>query len=376
MPINTRAAIVREQPGEFEVADVVLDDPRQGEIRVKMAVSGLCHSDYHLATGDSVPGILPLVGGHEGTGTVEAVGPNTPGWEVGDKVVFSFIASCGTCRWCNEGMTNLCDLGAFLMTGSRFTDPTSFRFSLPDGTPVGQMCGLGTFAEHTVVDMNSAVKLPDDAPLDKLWLLGCGVGTGWGSAVYAAETAPGDTVIVIGTGGVGIHAVQGARHAGAMAVIAVDPVELKREKSLEVGATHAFPTIEEATEFARSITNGQGADRAILTVGVLSGEDVAAAFYAIRKAGVVVVTAIAPSSETVIPIPPLDLTRYQKRLQGAVYGASNPRSDIPRQYAMYRAGQLKLDECISGTYALDDIGQGYVDMLEGRSVRGGILHPA
>jgi S-(hydroxymethyl)glutathione dehydrogenase/alcohol dehydrogenase len=374
MPIQTRAAIVREQPGSFEVTDVLLDDPRQGEIQVKMAVSGLCHSDYHLATGDSTAGILPMVGGHEGTGVVEAVGPNTPGWEVGDKVVFSFIASCGKCRWCNEGMTNLCNLGAYLMRGSRFTDIDSYRFSLPDGTPIGQMCGLGTFAERTVVDVDSAVKLPADAPLDKLWLLGCGVGTGWGSAVYAAQTEPGDVVIVIGVGGVGINAVQGARHAGAMAVIAVDPVELKREKALEVGATHAFATIEEASEFAKTITDWQGADRAILTVGVLTGKDVADAFYSIRKAGTVVVTAIAPSSETSIPIPPLDITRYQKRIQGAIYGASNPRADIPRQYAMYRAGQLKLDELISATYALDDIGQGYEDLLAGKNVRGGIAH--
>lgn len=376
MPTRTRAALIREQPGPFEVTDVVLDDPRQGEILVKMVVSGLCHSDYHLVTGDSVAGRLPFVGGHEGTGIVEAVGPNTPDWEVGDKVVFSFIASCGKCRWCNEGMTNLCNLGAFLMKGSRFTDPDSFRVSLPDGTPVGQMCGLGTFAGHTVVDVNSAIKLPADADLEKLWLLGCGVGTGWGSAVYAAETRPGDTIIVIGVGGVGIHAVQGASHAGATHVIAVDPVELKRETALKVGATHAFATIEEATEFAKSVTDWQGADKAILTVGTLTGKDVADAFYAIRKAGTVVVTAIAPSSEESIPIPPLDITRYQKRIQGAIYGASNPRADIPRQYAMYRTGQLKLDELISGLYALDDIEQGYVDLLEGRNIRGGITHPA
>jgi len=375
MPTRTRAALVREQPGPFEVTDVVLDDPRQGEILVKMAYSGLCHSDYHLVTGDSQAGLLPMVGGHEGTGVVEAVGPNTPDWAVGDKVVFSFIGSCGKCRWCSEGMTNLCQYGAFLMRGSRFTDPDSFRVSLEDGTPVGQMCGLGTFAGHTVVSVDSAVKLPADAPLDKVWLLGCGVGTGWGSAVYAAETKPGDVIIVIGVGGVGVHAVQGAKHAGAVAIIAVDPVELKREKALEVGATHAFATIEEASEFAKTITDWQGADKAIVTVGVATGQILADAFFAIRKAGTVVLTAIAPSSETSIPIPPLEITRFQKRIQGAIYGASNPRSDIPRQYQMYRAGQLKLDELISATYPLDDIAQGYDDLLDGKNIRGGIHHP-
>ena len=150
MPVHTRAAIIREQPTtEFELVDLELDDPRQGEILVRMVASGLCHSDYHLLTGDSVPHHLPMVGGHEGTGVVEAIGPNTSGWEVGDKLVFSFISSCGKCRWCAEGMQNLCDLGAYLMRGSRFDDLDSYRFSLPDGTPVGQMCGLGTFAERT-----------------------------------------------------------------------------------------------------------------------------------------------------------------------------------------------------------------------------------
>lgn len=373
MPIRTKAAVVRDQPGKFEIADVLLDEPRQGEILVKMVASGLCHSDYHLLSGDSQVGILPIVGGHEGTGVVEQVGPDTPGWAVGDKLVFSFIGSCGKCRWCSEGMTNLCDLGAFLMQGSRFRDPDTYRFSLPDGSPVGQMCGLGTFAELTVVDVNSAVKLPAEAPLEKLWLLGCGVGTGWGSAVYLAGIRPGDVTIVMGIGGVGINAVQGAVHAGATSVVAVDPIEFKREKALEMGATHAFADIGEAADLARSITNGQGADQAILTPGVLAGEHIAQAFAAVRKAGTVVVTGIAPAAEEVIPIQPLELTRYQKRLQGSVYGGSNPQADIPRQYQMYRAGQLKLDELISRTYTLDDINDGYDDLLEGLNIRGGVI---
>jgi S-(hydroxymethyl)glutathione dehydrogenase/alcohol dehydrogenase len=236
------------------------------------------------------------------------------------------------------------------------------------------MCGLGTFAEHTVVDVNSAIKLPADAPLDKLWLLGCGVGTGWGSAVYAAETRPGDTIIVMGIGGVGINAVQGAKHAGATTIIGVDPIEFKRRKALELGATHAFASIDDAADFARSITNGQGADKAIVTAGVVTGKDVADAFAAIRKAGTVVVTGVAPASETSIPIPVLDITRFQKRIQGTIYGSSNPRADIPRQYDMYRAGQLKLDELISGFYSLDEIGQGYADLLEGKNIRGGIRY--
>ena len=373
MPTMTRAALIREQNGEFEILDVELDDPRQGELRVKMAAAGLCHSDYHLVSGDSTLQHLPMVGGHEGTGVVEAVGPNTPGWAVGDKVVFSWIPSCGKCRWCNTGKTNLCNLGQYLLRGSRFDDIDSYRLALPDGTPVGQMCGLGTFSEHTVVDVDSTIKLPDDAPLETLWLLGCGVGTGWGSAVYAAETEPGDVVIVMGIGGIGINAVQGAKHAGATAVIAVDPVEFKRESALRLGATHAFAELEEAAEFARTLTEWQGADRLIISVGVVEGSHVAAGVRAIRKGGVVVVTGIAPEREDSIPIGPLELTRMQKRIQGTIYGGANPRADVPRQISMYRAGQLKLDELITTTYRLDEINTGYRDLLAGKNIRGGLV---
>jgi len=370
MPIPSRAAVIREQNGAFEVLDVEVDDPRQGEIRVKMVAAGLCHSDHHLVTGDSALPHLPMIGGHEGTGIVEAVGPNTPDWAVGDKVVFSWIPSCGKCRWCTSGMTNLCNLGRFLLLGTRFDDPESFRFTLEDGSQAGQMCGLGTFSEYTLVSTDSAIKLPEDADLDTYWLLGCGVGTGWGSAVYAAETRPGDVVIVMGIGGIGINAVQGAKHAGASAVIAVDPVEFKREKAMEMGATHTFATMEEAAEFARTLTDWQGADRAIVTVGVLKGSHVAEAVQAIRKGGVAVVTSIAADAEESIPVSPLELTRFQKRIQGTIYGHANPRADIPRQIQMYRSGQLKLDELISQTYTLDEINQGYDDLIEGKNIRG------
>lgn len=375
MPIRTRAAIVRDpSSGRFEVTDVTLDDPRQGELLVKLAYSGLCHSDHHLVSGDSPPMHVPMVGGHEGSGVVEAVGPNTPGWEVGDRVVFSFVATCGECRWCNVGLTNLCQLGAHLLVGSRFREPDTFRFALDDGTPVGQMCGVGSFAERTVVDVGSAVKLPPDAPLESVWMLGCGVGTGWGSAVNSAGTRPGDVVIVMGVGGVGVHAVQGAKHAGAMAVIAVDPVEFKRETALKVGATHAFATMVEAADFARTITDWQGADAAVVTVGVVTGEHVAEAFDAVRKAGTVVVTSIAANDVVGIPVPLAALAAMQKRIQGALYGAGNPKADIVRQYDMYRAGMIELDALITNRYELDRVNEGYDDLLAGRNIRGAIVH--
>jgi NDMA-dependent alcohol dehydrogenase len=376
--MRTRSAVIsqaptKESPGTYEVVEIDLEEPRQGEILVKMAASGLCHSDDHIATGDIPVATYPFIGGHEGSGVVEQVGPNTTGYEVGDHVIFSFLPGCGRCRWCAAGMQNLCDLGAGLLSGGRPEEPDSYRAHLADGTNVGQMCGIGTFSEYSTVSLNSAVKIDKDLPLDKVCLLGCGVGTGWGSAVNSAAVRPGDTVIIMGIGGIGINAVQGAAHAGASNVIAVDPVAFKREKAMELGATHAFADIAEADEFAKSVTNGQGADSAIVTIGVVHGEHVGQAFSAIRKAGTVVVTGLGDLTEVGIPVSIGELTLFQKRIQGSLFGESSPSSDILRQAQMYRDGKIKLDELVTRTYTLDEVAQGYEDMHAGKNIRGVIV---
>jgi len=337
-----------------------------------MVASGLCHSDDHIATGDIPVPVFPFCGGHEGAGVVVEVGSAVRGIAAGDHVVFSFLPGCGRCRFCARGQQNLCDDGATVLLGSRLDDPTSFRMHL-DGQPVAQMSGISTFSEYTLVDRKSCVKIPDDLPLDRACLTGCGVGTGWGSAVHQADIHPGDTVIVMGIGGIGINAVQGAAHAGAMNVIAVDPVAFKREKAEELGATHSCADIEDAAELARGFTNGQGADAAIVTVGVTVGEHVGQAFAAIRKGGTVVATGMGPLTAVGIPIPLAELTLYQKRLQGALFGGCSPSADIPLQLEMYRSGRLKLDELVTTTYTLDQVAQGYEDMHAGRNIRGVIL---
>jgi S-(hydroxymethyl)glutathione dehydrogenase/alcohol dehydrogenase len=374
MPIASRGAVIRKAPGQFEVVNLQVDEPRQGEVRVKMVASGLCHSDDHLATGDMPVGMYPFCGGHEGGGIIESVGPSTPGFEVGDKVIFSFLPACGRCRWCATGHSNLCDLGALLLAGSRWSDPTDYRLHLEDGSPVGQMCGISTFSEYTTVAVDSAIKVADDTPLDRACLLGCSVGTGWGSAVNTGEVRPGDTVIIMGIGGIGINAVQGAAHAGASNIIAVDPVAYKRETAESLGATHSVDSMEAATEIAQGFTNGQGADVAIVTVGITSGNHVAEAFFSIRKQGTVVVTGLGDLTEVGLPIPISQLTLYEKKLKGSLFGSSNPRADIPRMLEMYRAGHLKLDELVTTEYALDDINQGYQDMHDGKNIRGVIRY--
>lgn len=368
--MKSRGAVLRQAPGKFEIVDLVVDEPRQNEIRVRMVASGLCHSDDHMATGDLPVAVYPVCGGHEGAGIVESVGPNTSGFEPGDKVIFSFLPACGKCRWCSTGHQNLCDLGANVLVGSRWDDPTSFRLQLEDGTPVAQALGISTFSEYTTVAVDSAIKVPADTPLEKACLLGCAVGTGWGSAVNTGKVQPGDTVLILGVGGIGANAVQGAVHAGAARVIVVDPVAFKRDTALSLGATHAVATVEEAIEIAKSFTNGHGADVAIVTVGVITGDHIAQAFAGIRKQGTVVVTALGNAAAVGIPVPILELILYEKKIKGSLFGSSSPRADIPKLLDLYQAGYLKLDELITTEYALDDINQGYDDMRAGTNIRG------
>jgi S-(hydroxymethyl)glutathione dehydrogenase/alcohol dehydrogenase len=372
VPITTRTSIIRQAPGTYETVEVELDDPRQGEVTVKLAASGLCHSDDHVATGDVPVGVYPYAGGHEGSGVITAVGPNTPGFEVGDHVVFSFLPACGHCEFCARGQSNLCDLGASLLTGARADDPTSFRMHL-DGEPVGQQCGISTFSEYTTASVDSVIKISKDIPLKSAALVGCGVPTGWGSAVRSANIRPGATVIVMGIGGIGANALQGAVHAGATTVIAVDPAPFKQEKAAEFGATHAFADIDQATEYARSITNGQGADAVIITIGRIEGEHVAQALAAVRKAGTVVLTGLGDITAAGAPIALGDLTLMQKRLQGSLFGESNPRHDIPNLLRMYQAGQLKLDELVTREYTLDQVAEAYEDMHAGKNIRGVVV---
>ncbi|OLL19215.1 MULTISPECIES: NDMA-dependent alcohol dehydrogenase [unclassified Rhodococcus (in: high G+C Gram-positive bacteria)] len=365
--MKARAAVLWEQPGKWTIEDVELDGPRAGEVLVEMVATGLCHSDDHMAVGDVPCPTLPFCAGHEGAGIVREVGPGVRDLKVGDHIITSFVPSCGKCRWCASGMQHLCDYGALIMTGAQLDGTCRMHIGDAD-VPTAAM--LGTFATHQVFNEESCIKIRQDVPLNVACIAACGVPTGWGSATNAADVRPGDVVVVMGTGGLGMSAVQGARFAGAAHVIAVEPVAFKREKALELGATEAYDDIDEATEFARSITNGQGADSAIITTSLITGEHVNNAFKAIRKAGTVAVTAQGSPFETGIPINLFELSMYQKRIQGVLFGMSSPREAVPMLLDLYAEGQLKLDEMITTRYTLDQINDGYADMHAGRNIRG------
>lgn len=369
--MKSRAAVLFESPGRYDVVDVEVDEPRAGEVLVRYVASGLCHSDVHFLDGSHV-GPVPFCAGHEGAGVVEEVGPGVTRLAPGDHVVASFIPSCGHCRYCAQGRTNLCQLGAHLQAGPM---PDGTYRMHHDGRDLHQFLLISTFSQYAVVSQDSLVKVPDDVPLDTVCLLGCGVGTGLGSAVNAAEVRPGDNVMVLGAGGVGMSAVQGAALAGAATVIVVDPVAFKREMAEKLGATHTFADVAAATDFVRSISEGQGAESAILAMGQPTNADVAAAVAAIAKGGTVVLTGMAGVTEPVgIPVHLLELAGMQKTIRGALFGMCSPPVDILRQIDLYRAGRLKLDEMITRRYPLDDVNQAVDDLVEGRNIRGVIVH--
>jgi alcohol dehydrogenase (nicotinoprotein) len=368
--MKTRAAVVYEPGKRIEVEELDLEGPGSGEVLIRYTHAGLCHTDLHIAQGD-LEARMPMVLGHEGAGIVEEVGPDVTRVAPGDHVVCSFVPACGVCRYCATGRQSICDMGADLLSGN--LPGNRFPFTGPGGQ-YGGMCMLGTFSQYGVIHQASAVKVDDDVPLDKAVLVGCGVPTGWGSAVYTAKVAPGDTVAIYGVGGIGLNAVQGARYAGAKNVVAIDPLENKREKAMEFGATHAFATAEEAQQAITEMTRGQGADSAILTVGLMTAEVVAAGFYAIGKDGVVVLTGMNKLFEPNIVLPGTIMTSYRKTLKGSLFGDSNPTYDIPRLLRLYQAGDLKLDELVTRTYTLDQVNEGYEDLLAGKNVRGVIAH--
>ena len=380
--MKTRAAVLWGRGEDWRIEEIDLDPPKQHEVLVKWVVAGMCHSDEHLRASDmgapeadrqaaGRPPLFPLIGGHEGGGIVLDVGPGVESLQAGDHVAASFFPVCGRCKMCVTGQSNLCDLGAATFAPGQISDGTS-RHHL-NGEDISFMAKVGTFSEQSVVNEASLVKVDPDLPLAAVALVSCGVTTGWGSAVYRAEVKPGETVVVVGIGGVGINAVQGARMAGARTIVAVDPVEFKQKAALDLGATHAAGSMEDALPLVTDLTRGQMADAVILTPGVMYGDLMKGALALTGKGGTCVVTAVAPQAQTECSINLFELAMWEKEVRGVIFGAANPRFDIPNLLALYKAGQLKLDELVTRTYRLDQINQGYQDMLDGLNIRGVIV---
>jgi len=369
--MQTQAAVLWDYGRDWEIEELTLDDPREGEVLVRLAASGLCHSDEHVRVGDLPMEALPAIGGHEGAGVVEAVGPGVRSVAEGDHVVLAFIPACGKCHWCAIGRENLCEKGAGTQVGLQQDGTARHHVG---GHDARLMCQIGTFSPYTVVNEDSVVKIDDDIPLDKAALVGCGVTTGFGTAVYGAEVGAGDTVVVMGIGGVGANAVQGARIAGAARIIAIEPAPFNREMAGKFGATHMYASAEEALEPIQEMTRGQMANAALVTVDVTNGKVISDAVSVVGKGGKVALTALAPYNLTDVQLPVLELIVYEKRLIGCLFGHSNPRSDVPKMLQLYRDGKLLLDELVTRTYTLDQINEGYEAMRTHNNIRGMLLY--
>lgn len=370
--MKTKGALIWEFNQPWSVEEIEIGDPRKDEVKIQMEAAGMCRSDHHLVTGDIPMAGFPVLGGHEGAGIVTEVGPGVDDFAPGDHVVLAFIPSCGKCPSCQAGMRNLCDLGAGLLAGESVTDG-SFRIQAR-GQNVYPMTLLGTFSPYMVVHHSSVVKIDPSVPFEVACLVGCGVTTGYGSAVRTADVRPGDDVAIVGLGGVGMAALQGAVSAGARYVFAVEPVEWKRDQALKFGATHVYPDINAALMGIAEVTYGLMAQKVIITVGKLDGADVDSYLTITAKGGTCVLTAIGSLVDTQVTLNLAMLTLLQKNIQGTIFGGGNPHYDIPKLLSMYKAGKLNLDDMVTTAYKLEQINDGYQDMLNGKNIRGVIRY--
>lgn len=370
--MKTKGALIWEFNQPWSVEEIEIGDPRKDEVKIQMEAAGMCRSDHHLVTGDIPMAGFPVLGGHEGAGIVTEVGPGVDDFAPGDHVVLAFIPSCGKCPSCQAGMRNLCDLGAGLLAGESVTDG-SFRIQAR-GQNVYPMTLLGTFSPYMVVHRSSVVKIDPSVPFEVACLVGCGVTTGYGSAVRTADVRPGDDVAIVGLGGVGMAALQGAVSAGARYVFAVEPVEWKRDQALKFGVTHVYPDINAALMGIAEVTYGLMAQKVIITVGKLDGADVDSYLTITAKGGTCVLTAIGSLVDTQVTLNLAMLTLLQKNIQGTIFGGGNPHYDIPKLLSMYKAGKLNLDDMVTTAYKLEQINDGYQDMLNGKNIRGVIRY--
>jgi len=357
-----RAVVFRDPDHPVEVTDVELDAPKEGEVRVQIAAAGVCHSDLHVRKGDWDVA-APLVMGHEGSGTVTAVGPGVSALKEGDRVILSWVPSCGRCRWCRAGHPARCELAAnvLLPEGVLYDGTTRLH---RNGERIHHYLSVSSFAEEVVVPESGAIAVQADAPLDVLALVGCGVATGIGAVQRTAAVPEGASVAVIGCGGVGLSVVQGARLAKAGRVIAVDLDPARAELARRFGATDAVAAAG-AVEAVHDMTAG-GVDFAFDAIGKIETTEQAIGMLGIG--GTAVVVGLPPTGATA-RFEPLVMSERELRIIGSNYGSTIPAEDFPALVDLYLAGDLMLDELVSGRRPLEDAEAALQDLAAGRTLR-------
>lgn len=367
MSQQAKAVIAREHGAAVVVETITVDDPKAGEVMVKIEACGVCHSDLSAAKG-VIPLPPPVVLGHEAAGTIVAVGEGVKGYAVGDRVMSSFVSMCGKCRYCMTGRPQLCDQAA------------KATFTLPDGTvrthdaegkPLHIFSGCGVMAEYATLHVDNIVKIEEDLSMECCALISCGVMTGVGAVTNTARLTAGSIAVVFGAGGVGLNAIQGCAIAGAAMIVAVDRSDSKLEMAKLFGATHTVnaATDENLVKTIKKLTGG-GADYAFECVGL--GAVVEQAYGVLRKGGTAVAVGVAGVKDTTT-LRTLTLSFEEKTLTGSYYGSARPREDFPRLMKLYKGGRLKLDELITHRYTIDEAPQAFSDLAEGRNARGMIV---
>jgi S-(hydroxymethyl)glutathione dehydrogenase/alcohol dehydrogenase len=349
------------------VEDVDVEQPQAGEVLIRIAACGVCHSDWHLMTG-ATRHPTPVVPGHEGAGVVEAVGPGVSRVKPGDHVILNWAPNCGHCFYCLRNKPSLCQTYVEpIWAGTMMDGTTRLRWK---GRPVYVFSALGAFAEMAVVPQETCIPVGKDIPLKAASLVGCAVATGVGAVIRTAKVEPGSSVVVLGCGGVGLNILQGAALAGAEKIIAVDRSEAKMNLARQFGATHTLLANEHTLEAVKELTGGRGADYSFEAVGAAEVQEEAVAVA--RPGGVVVFVGLAPMG-TNTNIPGAVLARTEKVVMGSYYGSVNTTRDFPLLIDLYLAGKLKLDELVTREYTLEQINEAYAHMLSGEAARGVVV---
>jgi Zn-dependent alcohol dehydrogenase len=365
-----RAAVLYEVGAPLRVEELTLEGPRAGEVQVRIAAAGVCHSDYHYMTGDlTCP--LPVVPGHEGAGVVEAVGAGVASVRPGDTVAMLWRPRCGQCRYCIAGQPVMCELGKVQAATGGLPDDGTTRLRL-DGREVHHLMGVSCFAEQVVVSAKSVVAVPPGVPMRIAAVAGCAVITGVGAVLNVVGECAGLALLVMGAGGVGLSAVMGARLVGADPVVVVDVDASKLELARSLGATRVVHAGEEDAVEAVLAAAPDGVDFAIEAVG--RAETLQQSIACLRPGGTVVAVGLGPAGAT-FAVPINELVQRQKRVVGSLYGSSNPPIDLPRLFRLYLAGRLPLDALVGEEYTLESVNEAY-DALTHGAVGRAVVVPA
>ena len=366
--MKIRAAVLNAPNQPFRLEELTLDPPQRGEVLVRTAAVGVCHSDWNLVSG-ATKHPLPVVPGHEGSGVVEAIGPDVRDVAVGDHVILNWAPACGDCFYCRKDRSNLCDTYTGPIWAGTMLDGTT-RLHRASGENVYAFCGLAAYATHAVVPRASCVVIRKDVPLDVAALVGCAVATGVGAAMFSARVRPGDSVLVLGCGGVGLNIIQGSRLCGASTILAVDAQWVKIWIAKHFGAHSVVMATDDIVAITKHHTHGRGADHVFDATGIPSVQE--RALDCARPGGTLTLAGLAPMG-TATNFPSAVITRQEKTIKGSYYGTVNAPRDFPMLLELYKAGKLNLNDLITRRYPLEKVNEAFAEMNRGEVARSVIL---